>query len=52
VAVEVHGGSIAVVEVEIVACLLVEFRLGSTSVEHPQYYLQEALFLFFSSTSK
>jgi hypothetical protein len=38
---EVGDGPTTVVEVEIMTCLQLECRLGGTSVEYPQYYLQK-----------
>jgi hypothetical protein len=50
-AIEVGGSPTVVVEAKIVTCLLVECRLGGTSVEHLQYYLQKVLTWPSSSSS-
>jgi hypothetical protein len=42
-AAEVGGDPTAVMEVALVTCQLMECTLGSTSVEHPQYYLSKVL---------
>jgi hypothetical protein len=50
-AAEVGDGPTVAVEVEIITCLLVECRLGGTSVVHPQYYLPKVLTWPSSSSS-
>jgi hypothetical protein len=42
-ATEVVDDPTMVVGMELMTCQLMECRLGGTSVEHPQYYLQEVL---------
>jgi hypothetical protein len=45
------GDSTVVVEVQLVTCQLMEYKLDGTSVEYPQYYLPEVLTrLSFSSS--
>jgi hypothetical protein len=42
-AAEVGGDPTAVMEVALMACQLMEYRLGGTSMEHHQYYHQKVL---------
>jgi hypothetical protein len=42
VAAEVGGGPTVVVEVEILACQLMECRLGGTLVEHPSTIIEKS----------
>jgi hypothetical protein len=49
--VEVGDDPTIVVEVQLMTCQLMECKLDSTSVEHPQYYLSKVLTrLSFSSS--
>jgi hypothetical protein len=50
-AAEVGSDPTMVVEVALMTCQLMECKLGGTSVEHPQYYLQKALTMPSSSSS-